>query len=146
MHIIEDSDNKEKTQLKLWRTESDKVYIEMAPEDEPDCVYSQFMTLDIEDSRALAEEILRIVHEIEMDQYYDKLDQQQAKSQANASNLIPVGNKVSNVSNGNITHSSQEKQGSVIPDGKNGKKKTGGEIHARYTKDESGQLQIITAK
>lgn len=64
MHFIEDSENKERTMLKLWRTDEDKVYIEMGPENEPDFMYSQFMTMDIDDAQALAGEITRIVREI----------------------------------------------------------------------------------
>src|SRR5690606_8766664 len=64
MHFIEDSESKDRTMLKLWRTDEDKIYVEMGPENEPDFMYSQFMTMDIDDAQALAGELMRIVQEI----------------------------------------------------------------------------------
>lgn len=121
MHFIEDTDSQDKTCLKLWRNTKDEIYFEMAIDGEIDSLHSQFMTLNIEDSKALATEILRILAEIEEDR---------AVARINAdSNGVNVDN---NPSDDGINASNNPKP-----------KKKNGIIHGQYVKNDNGQMELM---
>lgn len=119
-------DEKEGTQLQVWRNNSDQVFLQMGEENDP--IRTEFMTIDAEDARALARELERLACEIETDRYYQKLDQD------NVSNR-----NISNLSDGKVSEDSDRpkprKQSTPV--------KKSGEIHAQYTKDANGQMQLI---
>src|SRR5690606_31905699 len=100
---------------------------EMGPENEPDFMYSQFMTMDMDDAQALAAEIIRIVGEIE----------NEAMSSDSRKKPVSGGSQSQSPE-----PSSHLKLSAVIPDGKNGKKNTA-EVHARYVKNGNGQMELM---
>lgn len=160
------------SKLEAYRTDDYSVIIAIQPNDEDDAMLCQSIELNALDIRALADELNRLANEIDEEQsgvshalrkdqngQYKKVELQSETPPKLEREVLPKGTlqtfpkaRFSNVPIGNISGgsqsqspepSSQEKQGSVIPDG-NKKKKTA-DVHARYTKDESGQLQLMTA-
>src|SRR5690606_19554018 len=94
-------------------------------DDEP--MYCQCIELDVDDIRALANELNRLANEIERE--------------ATSSRKKPVSGGSQSQS---PEPSSQMKLSSVIPDGKNGKKKTA-DVHGQYVKNGNGQMELMTA-
>lgn len=64
MHVIEDLESKETTQLKLLLNTNNRIYLEMGPETDPEFPYSQCMVINDTDARALADELYRLADEI----------------------------------------------------------------------------------
>jgi len=114
------------SRLEVWRTNSDTVMIDVRlSDDEP--MYCQCIELDVDDIRALANELNRLANEIERE--------------ATSSRKKPVSGGSQSQS---PEPSSQMKLSSVIPDGKNGKKKTA-DVHGQYVKNGNGQMELMTA-
>lgn len=67
MTVVENKEEN-RTKLSLWRNAANQVFIEMTADcAEPDPYDYQYMAVCLEDAKALAAEIQRIVNEIELD-------------------------------------------------------------------------------
>lgn len=118
MTIVEENERDYKSRLSLWRNTEDEVYIEIGLDGEENDPYSQqSIVLGIDDAKILLLELRRIIAEIESD-------------------TEPVTQS--------MTKQKETKGNSDMNSSSYRKKKTA-EVHARYTKDENGQLQLMTA-
>ena len=64
MTFVENSESEYKTKLSLWANDKGQVWLEMGPEQE-DEMLMQGLVLDLEDAKLLANELVRIIKEIE---------------------------------------------------------------------------------
>lgn len=133
MTIVEEKESEYRSRLSLWRNTENEVYIEVGLDGEENDPYSQqSIVLGVHDARILLLELRRIISEIESEA--ETVTQTKTQSQANA---LPNG-----IPNGTLNGVIVDRNPST--DGGNKPRKSNGDVHARYAKDENGQLQLMS--
>lgn len=122
MTIVEERESEYIRRLSLWRNTEDEVYIEIGLDGEENDPYTQqSIVLGIDDAKILLLELRRIIAEIESD------TEPVTQEQTDASQALKKD------ANGQLK---------LMP-AKEPPKKKPVEVHSRYVKNESGQLQIM---
>lgn len=118
MTIVEEKESEYRSRLSLWRNTENEVYIEVGLDGEENDPYSQqSIVLGVEDAKILLLELSRIIAEIEEETQDEPEVTHALKKDANGQlKLMPA---------------------------KDQPKKKPVEVHSRYVKNESGQLQIM---
>ena len=135
------------TEMEVFRSQNYSVVIEIRLADEEyDPMYSQSIELNALDIRALADELNRLANEIERDSNVPEgnISKLEQSDTLKAGPVIPEGNNgKKSLADLGITkkEAKAKKPVALITEGKQ-KKKTGGEVHARYTKV-NGQMELM---